>query len=121
MLDFDKTAFEKRCVYDQELMRTIIEGSVPNLYAQLRKMKAAYRQGDASLLEREAHSLKGTSGTLSAERLYESALRIEAFAKIGSLDNAVEEEIRDAGKNAERFVQEVLRLGLYTEPKQREP
>jgi len=78
---FDKSAFKKRCVYDKELEHTILYGSMKDLQLQIETLKKNFAEGDYYSLERSAHALKGTSGNLSALRLYASAEQLEAAAK----------------------------------------
>jgi HPt (histidine-containing phosphotransfer) domain-containing protein len=115
--DFDLAAYEKRCVYDAELQQTIMEGSVPNIPVQIEKIEAAYRAGNADQLKREAHGLKGTSGTLSALRLQESAERLEIAAD-ESRNAGVTEEMGSLIEEAKRaytgFLNAVREAGLYS-------
>jgi len=78
---FDKSAFQKRCVYDKELEHTILYGSMENLQLQIDTLKQNFAEGDYHSLARNAHALKGTSGNLSALRLYASAEQLEAATK----------------------------------------
>src|SRR6056297_2494228 len=78
---FDKSAFKKRCVYDKELEHTILYGSMKDLELQIETLKKNFAGGDYHSLERSAHALKGTSGNLSALRLYASAEQLDASVK----------------------------------------
>lgn len=49
----------------------------------LERMRACARKGDAGTLAREAHRLKGSSGTLGALRLAGECLEIERRARAG--------------------------------------
>lgn len=50
----------------------------------LERMRACARLGDSGALAREAHRLKGSSGTLGAVRLAGECLEIERRARAGS-------------------------------------
>ncbi len=113
MKDFDHEAFKKRCVNDEELERTIMEGSIPNIPEQLQKIDEAYESGDAYRLERAAHGLKGTSGTLSALELQETAMAIEMSAKSGEVKQEVEQFKSTARENYRAFIEAVVAAGLY--------
>lgn len=115
MEDFDFEAFKKRCVYDEDLQHTIMEGSVPNIPEQLQKIEDAYRNNDAYHLERAAHGLKGTCGTLSALALQESAKSIEMSAKSGEVKPEVEEYIRSAREDYSQFIEKIKEVGIYSE------
>ena len=112
---FDHEAFKKRCVDDIELEQTIMEGSIPNIPEQLQKIDEAYAGGDAYGLERAAHGLKGTSGTLSALQLQETAMAIEMSAKSGEVRQEVEQLISTARENYHAFLEAVKSEGLYEE------
>ncbi|MFP4178585.1 MAG: Hpt domain-containing protein [Spirochaetaceae bacterium] len=114
MKDFDFEAFKKRCVYDEELQKTIMEGSIPNIPEQLNKIEEAFRGNDAYSLEREAHGLKGTSGTLSALKLQETVKEIELSAKSGEVKEEVEELLRSARENYNTFLSQVEGAGIYS-------
>jgi len=59
------------------------------------RMRACARQGDSTALAREAHRLKGSSGTLGAVRLAGACLEIERRARAGSCSD-VESRVDDA-------------------------
>jgi HPt (histidine-containing phosphotransfer) domain-containing protein len=85
---FNSTSFAVRCVRDPELQQEIVEGSLPDIERHIAAIEEAYTQADPEQLERAAHALKGTSGTLSAERLMSSAVELELSAKQGDLRTA---------------------------------
>lgn len=93
---FDKSAFQKRCVYDKELEYTILYGSMKDLQLQIDTLKQNFAEGDYHSLARSAHALKGSSGNLSALRLYASAVQLEAaaknFQKIGETNGSLPKE-----------------------------
>jgi len=74
-------AFEQRCLNDGELIRTILEGSLKDLSGHIQKVRSNLERKEYDGLVRGAHSLKGTSGTLSALRLYETARDLEMNAR----------------------------------------
>ena len=51
----------------------------------------AIHRKDASLLQRAAHSLKGSVGTFAAQDALDVVLRLEDFARVGDLDHAQKE------------------------------
>ena len=114
MKDFDLEAYAKRCVYDEDLQRTIIEGSLPSIPHRIAGIEEAYRNGKAPRLEREAHGLKGTCGNLSALRLQETAKTIEMSVKSGEVREEVEGLIREAREGLDRFIERVRDAGLYS-------
>ncbi len=46
--------------------------------------------GDAKLLEQAAHALKGISGTVGANEMFDLAVRLEEFGRSGRTDGAAE-------------------------------
>ncbi|MGA9884987.1 MAG: response regulator [Candidatus Acidiferrales bacterium] len=69
-----------------ELVRLFIEGSP----AAMREMRQALSERDAHALGRLAHTMKGSSGSLGANRVSEAALVLEMRARPGALENAGE-------------------------------
>lgn len=53
---------------------------------QIQKMKDAFSCGDASLLERHAHTLKGGSSNIGASKFSDEAFHLELAAKGGDMD-----------------------------------
>jgi len=87
---FDREAFRKRCIYDEVLEQTILNGSIDDLSSQVQQLKQHFRQWNSKQLERTAHALKGTAGTLSALRLYASAQQLELNVHISDEQNKKE-------------------------------
>ncbi|MGH9688161.1 MAG: response regulator [Candidatus Acidiferrales bacterium] len=69
-----------------ELVRLFIEGSS----AAMQEMRQALSERDAHALDRLAHTMKGSSGSLGANRVSEAALVLEMRARSGALENAGE-------------------------------
>ena len=109
---FDEEAFAKRCVHDSELQQEIVEGSLPDLEQHIRSVAAAFERGDATQLERAAHALKGTSGTLSALELQAAARQIETAAKEAQLTAGTGEHIRSLREQAEALRARLRELGF---------
>jgi len=61
----------------------LLEVFASDARGSLERMKGCARRGDAGALAREAHRLKGTSGTLGAVRLAGVCLEIERSARAG--------------------------------------
>jgi HPt (histidine-containing phosphotransfer) domain-containing protein len=78
---FDDAAFEKRCLGERELILEILSGSLPALSIHMENLRSCFELGDYAELERSAHSLKGSSGTLSALRLYSTVSELELKAR----------------------------------------
>lgn len=70
-----------------ELIQTYLEDAV----AQLEAMRAAADAMSAEALIRPAHSLKGNSASVGAERLAELCRQLEANARSGTVAHAAEQ------------------------------
>ena len=87
---FDQAAFRKRCIYDAELEQTILHGSMGDLESQVKLLKQLLQEQNCRQLERTAHALKGTAGTLSALRLHASAQQLELSARMANEQNSID-------------------------------
>jgi HPt (histidine-containing phosphotransfer) domain-containing protein len=57
---------------------------------RLATMRAAIDTGDAQLLERTAHALKGITGTVGANEMFDVAARLEEVGRSGRTDDAAD-------------------------------
>jgi HPt (histidine-containing phosphotransfer) domain-containing protein len=105
---FDREAFAKRCVYDEELQEEIIRGSLPDVAAHVSAVEEAFERGDPNALERSAHALKGSCGTLSAIDLRETAREIEMAAKEANFSAETAQQVRSL-RTKDREFREHLR------------
>lgn len=86
-LDSD-TVQELRAVMGSEfanLLRTFATDSA----MRIEHIERAIAGGDADALRRAAHSFKGSSGNMGAQRLSDLCRRIEEFARDGALDACI--------------------------------
>ncbi len=68
-----------------EMLREFLDYA-PN---QLETLDQALTKGDATLVERKAHSLKGAAGNLGASRMAELSLNLELAGRTGDLSGAI--------------------------------
>ncbi len=96
-----------------ELMLEFLD-TVPN---QLQILNEAVKQGDAKLIERVAHGIKGAAGNLGAKNLADSALKLELLGRTGNLENAEKliVELMDEMKCVKDYVHQSL--GMETAEK----
>lgn len=73
---------------DRELLASVIEAFREDSSAIAREIQEAFDRGDAGTVERAAHRLKGSSGTLAAREVAGIAGRIERLAAEGKLEAA---------------------------------
>lgn len=85
---FDKSRFWSRMEGDDALGKEIIELFLQEYPKLLENVHQAAGQRNAPLLERAAHSLKGSAGDIAATEAMEAAARIEQIARAGNLQDA---------------------------------
>ncbi len=85
---FDRAGLLARLMNDETLAREIVEKFLVDIPAQIETLKVYLDAGDAAGVERQAHTIKGASANLGAERLRGVAFEIEQSAKVRDL-NAV--------------------------------
>lgn len=73
---------------DGELMATLVQEYKSDSGQQLATMRQALVDADASALGRAAHTLKGSSANLGAERLAGLCAQIQELGHAGELDGA---------------------------------
>ncbi len=76
--------------------------------ARIEKMHSALAAGDVAALEREAHTLKGGSRELGAQRLSELCFELEKMARAGGWEIG-EERVRDIAGEFEAVQEELAR------------
>jgi len=75
---------------DKEFYKKMLEEFFNYMPKQLEKLSEAVQKGDAKVVEREAHSVKGGAGNLAASSLADSALQVELSARAGDSASAKE-------------------------------
>ncbi|MCB0190975.1 MAG: response regulator [Anaerolineae bacterium] len=75
---------------DTLLLEELITKFIEQLQRQVPEIESALAAGDMNQLGQIAHTLKGTSAMLGAERLQEAASRLEAIYRKGSINQASE-------------------------------
>lgn len=83
---WDRQAFMGRILDDEDLARDIVGGFRADAARRLDIMRRALSQGDFDLLASQAHSIKGASANLGANRLREAAMTLETVAGTGRVD-----------------------------------
>ncbi len=79
---------------------------------QLEILNEAVKKSDAKLVEREAHSIKGSAGNLGAKDLADSASKLELLGRDGDLSGALEliEHLKIDLKRVEDFVPDLFKV-----------
>jgi PAS domain S-box-containing protein len=85
---WDKAGMRARLMEDEELASTVIKGFVEDIPRQIEALRGYLETGDAGSAERQAHTIKGASANVGAERLRAAAFEIEKAAKVGDSESA---------------------------------
>jgi CheY-like chemotaxis protein len=83
---FDKSAFLSRLEGDEQLGSEIIEMFLQECPKLMDGVRQAAEQRNASLLERAAHTLKGSVADISAPQAFAAALTLEHMGRQGDLE-----------------------------------
>jgi two-component system sensor histidine kinase/response regulator len=75
---------------DKEFFKEMLREFLSYAPKQLDKLAEAIKTGDAKVVEREAHSLKGAAGNLGAKSIADLALRLEFLGRRGDFAGAKE-------------------------------
>lgn len=84
---------------DEDILYELWEVFIENAPIQVRELKAAIRGNDASVVEREAHSLKSAGASVGAVAFRDTAFQVELAArskdieKVRSLSLRLEEDL----------------------------
>jgi signal transduction histidine kinase/CheY-like chemotaxis protein/predicted hydrocarbon binding protein len=71
--------------HDKEFFREMLQEFLNHVPEQLQILDEGVKQGDAKMVEREAHGLKGAAGNLSVKRLADLALQLELLGRAKDL------------------------------------
>jgi HPt (histidine-containing phosphotransfer) domain-containing protein len=99
-----------RLDHDQDLLREIVLIYVEDSPGMLTTIQRAVEQGDASSLQRAAHSLKGLAATLSARDTANAAYRLEQLGASGNLTEAkpaltaLEQRLTELNESVDAFL-----------------
>lgn len=83
---FDRSAFLKRMMGDEDLAREIGEGFLRDIPEQIDKLAEALDAKDTGRAEFFAHRIKGAAANIAGEALSEAAARMEHAAGTGEVD-----------------------------------
>lgn len=87
-LDFDRILEEFDG--DKEFLKDLLDGFVKNVKEQIVALKKALSEGNAHIVIKEAHSIKGGAANLTAYGLSGCASELERLAGGGSLMGGME-------------------------------
>jgi CheY-like chemotaxis protein len=75
---------------DRQVLKVVVEAILEEWPALLQQLDSAILSGDASTVQRAAHTIGGTARGFQANEVAETAALIDAQARSGSLENADE-------------------------------
>jgi HPt (histidine-containing phosphotransfer) domain-containing protein len=75
---------------DKEFLVKVLNGFLENVSAQTGTIRRAISDGDAEVVRREAHSIKGGSAILTADTLSAIAFKLERTGLSGDLEGSLE-------------------------------
>jgi HPt (histidine-containing phosphotransfer) domain-containing protein len=74
--------------YDEDLLRELISTFLDEIPGMLQTIRSALDRGDAKVVQRIAHTLKGALGHFGAQRAYQTAYEVETRGRDGDLTGA---------------------------------
>jgi signal transduction histidine kinase/PleD family two-component response regulator/HPt (histidine-containing phosphotransfer) domain-containing protein len=87
---FDRTALLNRVGGDKDFCQEIIGMFLQDVPRQIECLENTISKKDPALVDRQAHTLKGASGNVSAVSLQNAAMQLEVAGKNGDLSRAPE-------------------------------
>lgn len=82
---FDRAALLERLGGDETILTEIVRVFLEDAPGQFQAMQEAAASGDAVVLRRLAHTMKGAAGTVGAARLQQAALVLEQAVVAGDM------------------------------------
>ncbi len=82
---FNRAALMDRMMNDEELTRTVIEGFLGDMPGQINQFRRHVEAGEVQEAGRQAHKIKGASGTVGGEVVRALASELEQAGKAGDL------------------------------------
>jgi HPt (histidine-containing phosphotransfer) domain-containing protein len=80
-LVFNRKELLDRLDGNEELLREIIEVFLRDIPLQMEKLKGALQNGEAAVVQRQAHTIKGAAANINAELMRQGAWEVEMAAK----------------------------------------
>ncbi|MFQ6043877.1 MAG: PAS domain S-box protein [Candidatus Poribacteria bacterium] len=87
---------------DKDFLKELIELSLESYPEYINEIRKAIEQNEPRKLEAAAHTLKGASGSISANSIYQISSRLETMGKEGVFDGA-KEALESLESEIERF------------------
>jgi len=110
----DEALLMSRVDNDPQLLRDLVDLFLEECPRLVDEIRVALDRKDAKVLQRSAHSLKGSTGNLAAKMASEAALKLERLAQAGNLVDA-ENVLRELECQLERLKPALLAVRTETE------
>jgi HPt (histidine-containing phosphotransfer) domain-containing protein len=107
---FDREAFMVRLTGKAELVPRMLTMFISIVATGIENLRNAMTAGNADELHRQAHSIKGASANICAERIRSCATRLEKLAESCSDITTAQGLLDEMEAEFERFKQDVVRL-----------
>jgi HPt (histidine-containing phosphotransfer) domain-containing protein len=109
LLDFNRHVALDRVGGDEVLLHEVVQLFLHEYPALLEHVAHAVEKSNTGLLERSAHSLKGSLSTIGAEVAAQTALSLELMGRSGRIDGAAVQfaHLRSAIERLTRELQEI--------------
>lgn len=78
---FDRAAFKKRMLDDEEIIKQIITGILQSIPKMINELRQSIADGDMESAGRHAHTIKGAAANLGCELFRVAALKMEVASK----------------------------------------
>jgi HPt (histidine-containing phosphotransfer) domain-containing protein len=101
LLIFDRAGLVSRLMNDDELARVVVSVFLADIPQQISVLGECLDAGNATAVERQAHTIKGACANVGAEALRALAYELEQVAKTGDL-SAVRARMPDLGEQFSR-------------------
>ena len=108
LVSFNRHMALDRVGGDEELLREVLAIFLTEYPELVGKLEQAVERGDAVLLERSAHTLKGSLSTIGAEIAAHNAFLLEVMGRAGQLEGAGE-QLRQLGESLSTLREELAR------------
>lgn len=95
---WDRAAALKRLDGDEELLSELMDMLLDQIEEGMLHLAEAIGRGDAHGVEQTAHSLKGASASLGAERFRQCAFQLEQIGRSGNLSEATNALVKLRGE-----------------------
>jgi PAS domain S-box-containing protein len=94
---FNDAGLSERLFHDQELIQSVLQAFLGDIPHQISILKACLDAGDLTGVHRQAHTIKGASANIGANRLRQAALGVEKLCKMS--DQPVENVLEKLREN----------------------